>query len=247
MRITVLGCGAAYARAGGACSGFLFSSGQTHAWVDAGNGTFSNLQGHVPFRDVAALVLSHSHADHISDVLPFMYALAFDPFDEPTTVPLYSLPEIPKFLAAQLGGNSQDMFRRVFDTRPVVDPFDVGPLHFVPFRTVHPPPTYGFRISDGDRTAVYTADTAYFDGLADDCRDADLLICEATYIEGADASPNIHLWAKQAGRVAADAGAKRLVLTHVWPSFDPEQAVREAALAYSGPIEAATEGKTYDV
>jgi ribonuclease BN (tRNA processing enzyme) len=247
MRITVLGCGAAYPRAGGACAGFLVSSGDTHVWLDAGNGTFSNLQTHISYRDVDALVLSHSHADHISDVLPFLYALGFDPIEEPKTVALHALPEIGERVCEQLGGTSRDMFGRVFDVRTVTEPFSVGPLRLEPFRTVHPPPTYGFRVTEGDKTLVYTADTAYFDALADNCRDADLLICEATYVEGAEATPNIHLWAKESGKVAAQAGVKRLVLTHIWPTFDPEQAVREAGIAYSGPIEAAIEGKIYEL
>ncbi len=247
MRITVLGSGAAYPRAGGACSGLLIAAGGTNVWLDAGNGTFSNLQRHISHRDVDALVLSHVHADHISDVLPFMYALGFDPVNEPMTIAMYAGPEVVRVLSGHLRGVSSEMFGRVFDNRPVADPFEIGPLRFEPFETKHPPPTFGFRIVEGDRTAVYTADTAWFDELPDRCRGADLLICEATYVEGAEAAPNIHLWAKEAGRVAAEAEVKRLVLTHLWPTFELEQAMREAALAYSGPIEAAIEGKTYDV
>lgn len=245
MRITVLGAGAAYARAGGACAGFLVQHDAVNVWLDAGNGSFSNLQKHLHHRDVDALVLSHNHADHLSDALPFMYALGFDPIDEPKVVPLYATTDVVKALSGSLGDVSRSIFEKVFDIRSVSDPFEVGTLAFEPFRTKHPPPTWGFRITNNDRTAVYTADTAWFDELPELCRGADLLICEATFVEGAEASPDIHLWATEAGRVAQEAEAKKLVLTHVWPTFDVEQAVHEASTAYSGPIEAAAEGKVY--
>lgn len=247
MRVTVLGCGAAYPRPGGACSGFLVTSGDTNVWIDAGNGTFSNLQLHLSHREIDALVVTHAHGDHISDILPLMYALGFDTVADTVTVPLYAPPEVAQIVSWPLGDTSLAIFKRVFEPRSIAEPFEVGPLRFEPFRTNHPAETYGLRVTDGERALVYTSDTALFPELVDRCRDADLLVIEATYVEGADAPPNVHLWAREAGKVAADAGTKRVVLTHVWPTFDPEQAVREAAETYDGPLEAAVEGKVYDV
>lgn len=246
MRVTVLGSGAAYARAGGACAGYLFSSGATHVWVDAGNGTFANLQRHVSHRDVDALVLTHGHPDHISDVLPLMYALGFDPEVEPTSIGLYAPKEVGPAIAAPLGGTSLAMFRRVFDLRPIDEPFEVGPLRFTSFRTRHPAETYGLRITDGTSTVAYTSDTAWFDELPDACRDVDILISEATYLDGTEATPGIHMWAREAGELAEQAGAGRLVLTHIWPSFDPDAAVCQAAAVFDGPVSAAAEGEVYE-
>ena len=248
MDITVLGSGAAYPRAGGACSGFLVRTESTNVWLDAGNGTFANLQKHVDFHDLDALVLTHGHADHIADVLPFMYALGFDPVRPPTTsLSVYAPQDVGQTLAWPLGGMSKEMFERVFEIRPISQPFDAGDLHFEPFRTFHPAETYGLRIRHGASLVVYTSDTAWFPGLSGECRDAHLLISEATYIDGIEASPGIHMWAREAGKVAAKAGAKRLVLTHIWSTFDPQQAVAEAAEEFGGPVQAATEGETYTV
>lgn len=247
MEITVLGCGAAYPRPGGACAGFLYTADDTNVWVDAGNGTFARLQSYVPFRDVDALVLTHGHADHIADVLPFMYALGFDPGGEVTTVPVYAPGDVAPSLKWPLGGTSKERFKKVFDFQAIHARFRVGALEFSPFRTQHPAETYGLRVRHGEKTAVYTSDTALFPDLAAECKDADILIIEATYLDGTDAPKGIHLFAREAGRVAREANAKRVVLTHIWATFEPDEAVAEAAKEFDGQIEAAVEGARYTV
>ncbi len=245
MEITVLGCGAAFPRAGGACSGFLVSSNGSHVWVDAGNGTFSNLQKHVSYRDVAALVITHGHSDHIADVMPLMYALGFDPEAPLTSIDVYAPFDIEPTLASPLGGKSREMFKTVFRFKPISRAFDIGSIKFQPFSTQHPAESFGVRIYDNGRSAVYTSDTTMFPELVGHCRDADLLICEATYIDRIEADPGVHLWAREAGRLAMQAGVKRLVLTHIWGTIDPQDSVREAAEEFGGPVEAAIEGAVY--
>jgi ribonuclease BN (tRNA processing enzyme) len=56
-----------------------------------------------------------------------------------------------------------------------------------------------------------------------------------------------HLSARQAGSTAADAGAERLVITHIAPPIDRQQAQQEAAAAFGGPVEVAEIGKTWAV
>lgn len=243
----MLGCGAAYPRPGGACSGFLVRGADATIWLDAGNGTFSRLQEAVSYRDLDALVITHGHGDHVADVLPLMYALGFDPELPAITVPVYAPEDVRVLLTRSLGGTSLEIFKRVFDFRPISEPFEIGSVRLEPFRTRHPAETFGLRMTNRGNTAVYTSDTAVFPELAEACRDADLLICEATYVDGADATLGVHMWAREAGKVAAEAGVKRLVLTHIWSTFDPEQAVREAAEEFGGPVEAALEGKRYSI
>lgn len=248
MKITVLGNGAAFPRPGGACSGYLVESGDTQIWLDAGNGTFSRLRERVTPHDLDALVLSHDHGDHIADVLLLMYELGYDgAHPSPHTTPVYAPATVPTKLLGFIGPGSAKLFRQVFDFRPITEPFRIGDLAFGSFRVVHPTETYGISMTDGGKRAVYTADTAAFPELAEHCRGADLLICEATYVGDVDTDPGIHMWAREAGELAAAAGVGKLVLTHIWSSFDPDDAVREAASHFDGDIEAAVEGKTYEV
>lgn len=247
MELTVLGAGASYPRPGGACSGFLVTHDETNVWIDAGNGTFSRLVERVALRDLDALVLTHAHSDHIADMLPLMYALGLDSGARDTPLSVYAPTLVAKRVKPLMGDASFEMFQRVFDLRTVGEAFDVGTLRFEPFQTVHPGESFGLRISASGRVLVYTSDTAVFPELAAHCRGADVLVCEATYLDGAKADEGVHMWAREAGVVAENAKAKALVLTHILPKFDSQLAVDEAAQEFSGPVEAAVEGKRYSI
>jgi len=248
MQVTVLGCNAAFPRAGGACSGFLVDGGGAKVWIDAGNGTFSNLQRVASWRDLDAMIITHGHADHISDMLPLMYAMGLDdnPPDEPLAV--YAPTEVKARLTALLGGGrSSELFAKVFAFHPLAGDFRVKDLSVRPFRTEHPIDCFGLRLSAENRDVVYTSDTAFFPDLVPACAEADLLIAEATYVGDVSADGGVHMWARETGRLARDAKVKRLVLTHIWATFDPAQAEAEARESYDGPLEAALEGKVYTV
>src|SRR5258707_10422053 len=66
-------------------------------------------------------------------------------------------------------------------------------------------------------------DTRLCDAAVELARDADLLVCESTFAnaEAALADDYGHLTAGQAGRIAAEAGARTLVLTPFSPRYTP--------------------------
>jgi ribonuclease Z len=70
---------------------------------------------------------------------------------------------------------------------------------------------------------------------------ADMLVCESTFAdsEATLAQEYGHLTASQAGRIAAQAGARLLVLTHFSQRYEPEDGQRlagEAASAFGGEV-----------
>ena len=79
MRLTILGKSPSWQDADGACSGYLLQDGDTSLLVDCGNGVFAKMRRFVDYVDVDAVVLSHLHADHFLDLVPFSYALTYAP------------------------------------------------------------------------------------------------------------------------------------------------------------------------
>ena len=86
MRITVLGKSPSWQDADGACSGYLIEEDGFHLLLDCGNGVFSKLRRFVDYVDVDAVVISHLHADHFLDLVPFSYALTYAPRQQPVPV-----------------------------------------------------------------------------------------------------------------------------------------------------------------
>ena len=86
MRITVLGKSPAWQDADGACSGYLVEGGGQTVLLDCGPGVFAKLRAAVDYVDVDAVVISHLHADHILDLVPFASGLRYAPRQQPVPV-----------------------------------------------------------------------------------------------------------------------------------------------------------------
>jgi ribonuclease BN (tRNA processing enzyme) len=94
---------------------------------------------------------------------------------------------------------------------------------------------------------AYSADTGPTDALVDLARDADVLLCEASFVSGGDNPEGLHLTGAQAGEHAVRAGARRLLLTHLVAWNDDEEVRAEARSAFPGPLDVVRAGDVYDV
>jgi ribonuclease BN (tRNA processing enzyme) len=251
MELTVLGASGTYPRAGGACSGYLLRHEGFTLWMDAGHGTLSALQQYVPVTEVDAIFLSHAHPDHFVDVYPFFYSLFVHPDRPNQQVPIYG----PKMV--------QERMTRLLTRRDGKDDFDsilpwktfepgditeMGPLRVTAFHSAHSCTNVCLRVEAGGKVLTYTGDTGPHPKLEKAAADADLFLCEATWLEEEHSIPEpIHLRAREAGEVATRAGAKHLVLTHIWPHNDMSKVREQAAASYAGPLELADGGKCWTV
>ena len=124
------------------------------------------------------------------------------------------------------------------------DAVRVGDLDLRFSRTDHPVETLAVRADSDGRSIAYSADTGPAWSLAALGTGFDLAVVEATLDED-EARRVQHLTGRQAGRLAADAGARALLLTHLAPGTDPARRAAEAAEAYDGPVEVAEIHRTY--
>lgn len=231
MELTVLGCSGSYgAPAGGACSGYLVRAGDAAIWMDCGNGSFANLQQHIDPAELSAVVITHGHADHCVDLfgLHVMYRYGLDR----TGLPVYAPEGLEPVLEAFVGS-----FSGAFDWRVVGDgdKASIGEAALRFSRTDHPPPTVAVEISHDSKRLIYTADTGPEWGVDAFDPGADLVLSEATYLQD-DIRAAIHLSAHQAGAFARAANARRLMITHLWPTVDPVASVEEASEAFGRAV-----------
>ena len=244
MRLTVLGASGTYPRPGGATNGFLIQEKGINLVLDLGNGCLSNLLKQVDIAGLDAVVITHMHIDHFGDLYPLFYALRFDP-DEPwglrTIMPAGGL----ELMGRILGEDSREYLPRVFACEPMTAGREYGvgdmSLRFFPAR--HPVEGYSVRLRGEGWTAAYSSDTSPGAVLEEAAAGADLFICEATlpasYVEEASHG---HLTSRQAGQAAARAGARSLLLTHIWPTFEMEDILEEVKEVFGGEVALAREG-----
>lgn len=91
------------------------------------------------------------------------------------------------------------------------------------------------------QSAAFIMDTRLCEGVFALAEGVDLLVIESTFLSGEEslASRYGHLTAAQAGRVAAESGARSLVLTHLSERYDAEDGPRfleEARRSFDGDV-----------
>lgn len=231
IELTVLGASGSYGGpAGGACSGYLLRAGDTSIWLDCGNGTLVNLQRHLVVDDLSAVVVTHRHADHCVDLFGLHVMMQY--YLGRQGPPVYAPPELRERMEAFSSGVGD-----VFPWTEVDegDEHEVGAFRLRFSRTDHPPPTVAVEAAAGGKRMVYTSDTGPEWSPSVFGEGADLLLCEATYQQGHEGNP-VHLSASQAGEAAREAGARRLMITHLSPLCDPSASVAEAEAAYGSAV-----------
>ncbi|HVL96792.1 MAG TPA: MBL fold metallo-hydrolase [Solirubrobacteraceae bacterium] len=261
MRVTVLGKSPSWQDAGGACSGYLVQDGETTLLLDCGNGVFAKLRRWVDYLDVDAVVISHLHADHFLDLVPYSYALTYAPRQQPVPVHIWPGTDHPARPALHVPRGGRETFRRVvgawgdealienaFDLREydAADAIEVGSLR-VRFHAVpHYLPTHAIEVaSAGGGRVTYGADCSPNDALVEFARDTDLLLIEATLPRPERTGVRGHLTPGEAGEHGRAAGARRLVITHVSDELGERWARDEAERTFGGPVEVAREGAVY--
>jgi ribonuclease BN (tRNA processing enzyme) len=217
VELVVVGCSPAWPNAGGAQSGYLVEGGG-RLLLDCGPGVLARLRAAEGWPRVDAVVITHFHLDHWGDLVPWIFGAAFGPGREAAKPELWLPPGGEKRLleyGAQLAFGER--VASVFEVREYVDetPFRAAGFEVTPMRLEHYAElTFGMRVSNGDRTLVYSGDTAPTPKLAELARDADLFLCEATLRQSEPPGERGHLSADEAVEAFRSSGARRLVVIH---------------------------------
>ncbi len=248
MQLTVLGCAGTFPGPESPCSSYLVEHDGYRLVLDLGAGALGSLQRHCDLRDVDALYVTHLHADHCIDLVAYSYALRFHPGGLPKVLPVHGPVGTRSRIFACYDQTPEDGLLDVFDFQEHgAKALELGPFRITAAVVRHPIESHGLRIEAGGRVLTYSADTAACPQLVELARDADLFLCEASWPDDPDIPEGIHLNGREAGEHATAAGAKRVVLTHLIPTYDPAVLVAEAKGAYDGPMELARLGASYTV
>jgi ribonuclease BN (tRNA processing enzyme) len=253
LKVTILGSGTCVPRLDRSACAVLVETGQAKILMDLGPGTMRRLLTYgLTIFDLTHICLSHFHPDHTAELAPLIFATKY-PDESQRTKPLIVLggKGLKKFymgLQAAYGDwivlpNELLRFRELIQTDLATVAFDQFTL--TTCLVNHRPESLAFRIdSPYGVSMVYSGDTDTCDDLVRLARGVDLFICESA-MPDALKSPG-HLTPSLAGKLASQAEAKRLVLTHLYPPADEADIVKEARSAYKGEIFAAEDLMSFE-
>ncbi|MFF9812956.1 MBL fold metallo-hydrolase [Streptomyces sp. NPDC014006] len=248
LTLTVLGTASPHPGPGRPSSGYLLRGGGAEVWVDAGFGTFAELQKYTDPARLAAVWISHLHADHSADLLAAVYGLAFGGLTPPEPVPVYAPEGCAQRLAGFFGRPDAGFLAGILDVRPLYDGHVArhGDLTLTARAVVHDTEAYGLRAECRGSVLAYSGDSGPCGALTELARDADLFLCEAD-IGAHREGEQVHLTPEDAGRTAREAPARRLLITHVGPTLTPAAATARAAAVFGDATATAREGDIHTV
>ena len=215
----------------------------TNVLIDLGPGTLRQLAKiSVSVTAIDYILLTHLHPDHSADLAPFLFGTRYPPylknrrpiqllagtdFDSfyKTLIALFGRwIELPDGLLRVLTLPQDRSFKKIFPHFSLLS---------TPVR--HSSSSLGYRINLHNRKVlVFSGDSDYSDSLVELAKKSDLLILECSFPE--EQKVEGHLTPSLAGRIAREAGAKQLILTHFFPECQGRDLVAPCAREYSGNI-----------
>ena len=263
MDITLLGTGSPLVDPNRAGPSTLVSAGGQIFLVDCGRGVLMRAAAAgVGAAGVTALLLTHLHSDHItdlSDVITTRWVTTIGP----NPLPIIGPPGTKQVVEATLAALAPDISYRIGHHADITEPprlevheysdgqvWDSAGVRITAAPTDHRPvePTLAFRIEHGGRSVVLAGDTVPCATLDELTRGADVLVHTVIRKDLIEQMPvqrirdilDYHSSVEQAAATAARAGVGTLVLTHYVLPLVPGQEDQWRALAaaeFGGRIE----------
>jgi ribonuclease BN (tRNA processing enzyme) len=254
MRLTVLGSGTSVPHPRRSASAH---------WVEADGGTLLlDCSGPAVHRmaeegcDWAALDavwVSHFHLDHVGGLAPFLFGTKHAPHTvgrrKPFTV--FGPRGTERLLRGFDGAGGYGLFEQPFpfEVREVAPgaEFELLPgLKGATLSTPHTGESLALRLTDAAGTSlVYTSDTGFTETLAGFARAADLFLMECSFFRSKPVE--LHLVLSEAMGLARLSGARRVMLSHLYPEWDGVDLVAEARKLWDGETIEARDGLRLNV
>jgi ribonuclease BN (tRNA processing enzyme) len=242
VQVTIVGWSGSFPGPRSPASCYLIDTGDFRLVLDLGNGAVGTLQQYTDLGAVDAICLSHLHGDHCLDMVGYSVYQNYHPSGPRPRISVYGPDGTQERLARALGSEHPSMADAFDFTTMAAGTIEIGPLRVSTGHVNHPVETFGFRIEHDGQVLAYSADTGPSDELVRLASGADVLLSEASFLDGPDLPTDLHLTARQAAEHAARAGVGELVLTHLVAWNDLATSLEQASTAFSGPLRLASSG-----
>ena len=237
--LIVLGSGTGIPSLRRASPGLLVFSDSAKILIDSGPGTLRKiLEVGVTYRDIDMILYTHIHPDHVSDLVPILFACKYA-----------ELPREKDLLC--VGGSG---FRSYFEKlknlygqwieaqsyKLNIEEISQEALLYRNLKILSKPMAHisesvGYRIEFKDRKSIaISGDTDYCQNIIDLALEVDLLVLECSFPDGKKVEG--HLTPSLAGRIASESHCRKLLLYHLYPICDQYDILMQCRQVYQGEV-----------
>lgn len=230
IELTVLGTQSPYAKEKNACPSFLLQYKNHKVLLDCGSGSHRFF----PMQDMENLciIISHFHRDHYNDIYNYLYSSYVYKNQKKLTTPIQLyLPNKPKSIYNDIKNAKLSFSTCKKISKNQTFKFGDFIFEFIKIKHSNHIVSFATKIKTDNKTIIYTGDCSYKskEEISEFANNCDLLICESSLLKKHEFPKYCnHLTAEQAGEIAKEAKAKKLILTHFWPNENTQNYLIEA-------------------
>jgi ribonuclease BN (tRNA processing enzyme) len=255
MKLVVLGSGTSVPHpARSSAAHWLETAGGATLLLDIGASSVLRMaQERLDWVNLDAVWVSHFHLDHLGGLFPFLFGTKHAPDTQARRKPfyIYGPRGLKKLFQAFDTAGDYDLLKQPFpiEIREVAPntEFEILPdLRAETFSTPHTDESLAIKLIDRDDASLaFTSDTGYTDALATFAQGVSLFLMECSFFR--DKPVELHLELAEAMRLAESSGARRVMLSHLYPEWDNLNLVAEAQKLWRGETIEARDGLRLEI
>ena len=250
MKITVLGSGTAVPDLKRNSAGYLLEHDGNRFLIDLGYGNVHQLlRLGLTYHDIDRIFFTHHHPDHMCDLVYFLFAAKYPPEPRLRNLPIVAGTGFAEYFQRLMIAFNNWLNPDQFEI-PIIEMEDetreFDGLTVTAGKVDHIEMSRGFRFTDSrGSTVVFSGDTDYGPGIVQLAGKADLLVLECSTPD--EMKVEKHLTPTLCGRIAREAGCRRLLLSHFYPPCHPPKARQVCQQEFEGEILLAEDLMTIDL
>ncbi len=237
--LIVLGSGTGVPSLRRGSPGLLLSSGSIKILIDSGSGTLRKmLEVGVTYGDIDAILYTHIHPDHVSDLVPILFATRYADVPREKELLCVGGPGFNSYFEKlrKLYGRWIDPQSYALTVKEIFqETLLYRDLKILSKPTAHISESVGYRIEFKDgRSIAISGDTDYCQNIVKLSSEVTLLVLECSFPDGKKVEG--HLTPALAGRIASESRCRKLLLYHLYPVCDQFDVLMQCRQVYQGEV-----------
>jgi ribonuclease BN (tRNA processing enzyme) len=239
IELIIIGSGTGIPSLRRGAPGMVILSDHSNLLIDSGSGTLRKmLELGITYRDVDLLLYTHIHPDHISELVPILFACKYADLPREKEMVCIGGPgfkchfeKLKEIYGSLIDAQTYHLTIKEISSKPI----RFRDIEILSKPMAHLPESVAYRIELKEgKSITVSGDTDYCKNIVDLAWEVDLLVLECSFpdekkVEG-------HLTPSLAGRIALESRCKKLLLTHLYPVCDQFDIVNQCRQVYQGEI-----------